>query len=134
MSAPVITHSDPAGFAGQKPTRVRHGVLFAAVTLGIITYIDRVAISQAAPLITRDLGLTATQMGAAFSAFAWGYALFEVPGGWLGDWLGARKVLTRIVIWWSAFTAFTGLAWSHGFRFVVDSLSCSARRRGGLLS
>ncbi|MCZ2154436.1 MAG: MFS transporter, partial [Bryobacterales bacterium] len=95
MSAPAPSFARQAGSRGERPTRVRHGVLFAAVTLGIITYIDRVAISQAAPWITEDLGLTATEMGAAFSAFAWGYALFEVPGGWLGDWLGARRVLTR---------------------------------------
>ncbi len=113
MSARATSFAKPAGSREERPTRVRHGVLLAAVTLGIITYIDRVAISQAAPWITHDLGLTSTEMGAAFSAFAWGYALFEVPGGWLGDWLGARKVLTRIVVWWSAFTAFTGMAWNH---------------------
>lgn len=112
MSASARPSTASARTAGQQPTRVRNGVLFAAVTLAIITYIDRVAISQAAPLMTEDLGFSSTEMGLAFSAFAWGYALFEVPGGWLGDWLGARKVLTRIVIWWSAFTAFTGMAWS----------------------
>jgi sugar phosphate permease len=112
MSAPARPSTASASTAGQPPTRVRNGVLFAAVTLAIVTYIDRVAISQAAPLMTEDLGFSDSEMGLAFAAFAWGYALFEVPGGWLGDWLGARKVLTRIVIWWSAFTAFTGMAWS----------------------
>jgi sugar phosphate permease len=71
-----------------------------------------VAISQAAPVISRELGLSSTQMGSIFSAFAIAYALFEIPGGWMGDWLGARKVLMRIVIWWSAFTALTGYMWS----------------------
>jgi MFS family permease len=73
-------------------------VIVFAVTLAVVTYIDRVCISQAAPLITRDLGLSPVQMGYAFAAFAWAYALFEVPGGWLGDWMGPRRVLMRIVI------------------------------------
>jgi MFS family permease len=60
----------------------------------------------------RDLGLTGVQMGLAFSAFNLGYALFEIPGGFLGDWIGPRKVLTRVVLWWSFFTAATG--WARG--------------------
>ncbi|MDW8129832.1 MAG: MFS transporter [Bryobacterales bacterium] len=95
-----------------KPTRTRHWVVVYAVTLAIITYIDRVCISQAAPLIRRDLGLSAVEMGMAFSAFGIAYALFEIPGGWLGDWLGPRRVLMRIVIWWSFFTAATGWVWN----------------------
>jgi MFS transporter, ACS family, glucarate transporter len=85
--------------------------LFAA-TLAIITYIDRVCIAQAAGEIQRDLGLTKIQMGWAFGAFAWAYALFEIPGGWLGDTIGPRKVLMRVVVWWSFFTAATGWAWN----------------------
>jgi len=90
----------------------RHGVLRFAVTLAIITYVDRVCISQAAPFMQEDLGLTAGQMGLAFSAFAWAYALFEIPGGWLGDRIGPRKVLMRVVILWSVFTAATGFVWN----------------------
>lgn len=58
------------------------------------------------------LGLDAVQMGWAFTAFGWAYALCEVPGGFLGDWLGPRRVLMRIVVWWSFFTAATGWAWN----------------------
>ena len=83
-----------------------------AITLSVITYIDRVCISQAAPIMRRELGLSAVQMGSIFAAFAWAYALFEIPGGWLGDWLGPRRVLMRIVVWWSFFTAATGWAWN----------------------
>lgn len=78
----------------------------------MITYVDRVCISQAAPFIQRDLRLSAAQMGLAFAAFSWAYALFEIPGGWLGDWIGPRKVLMRVVIMWSLFTALTGYAWN----------------------
>lgn len=94
------------------PTRARHVVTMFAVTLAVITYIDRVAISQAAPFISQDLGLSKVQMGWALAAFAWAYAIFEIPGGWLGDRIGPRRVLMRIVIWWSIFTAATGWAWS----------------------
>ena len=91
---------------------IRQRVLGFAVTLAIITYVDRVCISQAAPLIQEELGLTAAQMGMAFSAFAWAYAIFEIPGGWLGDRIGPRKVLMRVVLMWSLFTAATGYAWN----------------------
>jgi ACS family glucarate transporter-like MFS transporter len=96
----------------QTPTRVRHKVITFAVALAVITYIDRVCISQAAPLITRDLGFSKNQMAYVFSAFTLAYALFEIPGGWLGDRMGARRVLMRIVVWWSIFTAATGFAWN----------------------
>ncbi|MGE5486234.1 MAG: MFS transporter [bacterium] len=96
-----------------KPTRTRHWVVAFAVMLAIITYIDRVCISQAESHMRAALGLSKTEMGMVLSAFAWGYALFEIPGGWMGDWLGPRRVLMRIVIWWSFFTAATGYAWSR---------------------
>src|SRR5581483_11472850 len=96
----------------ERPTRVRYWVIVFAVALAIVTYIDRVCISQAGPLIQRDLGLTKVQMGWVFTSFGLAYALFEMPGGYLGDWIGPRKVLMRIVLWWSFFTAATGWAWS----------------------
>ena len=96
----------------EKPTRARYGVIFFAVTLAILSYVNRVAISQAAPDIARDLKFSDVQMGKIFGAFALSYALFEIPSGWLGDWIGPRKVLLRIVLWWSAFTALTGAMWS----------------------
>ena len=94
------------------PSRARYWVIVFAVTLAVITYIDRVCISKAAPLMQQDLGLTKQQMGYAFAAFGWAYALFEIPGGWLGDVIGPRKVLMRVVVMWSAFTAVTGWAWN----------------------
>jgi ACS family glucarate transporter-like MFS transporter len=51
-------------------------------------------------------------MGMVFAAFGWAYALFEMPSGFLGDWMGCRRVLLRIVLWWSFFTAATGWAWN----------------------
>lgn len=96
----------------QEPTRVRYWVVVFAIALSVVTYIDRVCISLAAPFMIKDLHLTQVEMGYAFAAFAWAYSLFEVPGGFLGDWIGPRRVLMRIVIWWSFFTAATGWAWN----------------------
>jgi ACS family glucarate transporter-like MFS transporter len=103
---PVIQH-DVA-----QPANVHRRVLGFATTLAIITYVDRVCISQAAPFIQDELHLTSAQMGLAFSAFAWAYAVFEIPGGWLGDLIGPRKVLLRVVLMWSLFTATTGYVWN----------------------
>jgi MFS transporter, ACS family, glucarate transporter len=104
------------------PTRARYGVVLFAVTLAILSYIDRVAISQAAGPISRDLGLSKSGMGLIFGAFALSYALFEVPSGWLGDWIGPRKVLMRIVLAWSACTAMTGAAWNFVSLWIVRFL------------
>jgi MFS family permease len=92
-----------------RASRIRYRVLAFVCSLSVITYLDRVGISQCAPYITLDLGLTPSQMGLVFMAFGIAYAAFEVPSGWLGDVIGPRKVLTRIVVWWSAFTTLTGL-------------------------
>jgi MFS family permease len=93
-------------------SRSRFILLRLALALSIITFLDRVAISSAALAIRDELHLTAVQIGWVFSAFTFAYAAFEIPSGWLGDVIGPRKVLARIVLWWSAFTAATGLAWN----------------------
>lgn len=95
-----------------QPTRARNKVLWFAILLVIITYIDRVCIANFAPYISADLNLTKQEMGLAFSAFALSYALFEIPTGWLGDRFGPRSAILRIVVWWSFFTAVTGAAWN----------------------
>src|SRR5664280_2884510 len=75
----------------------------------LITYLDRVNISTAAPAISKEFGFDKITMGVIFSAFVWAYALFQVPGGWVSDRFGPRKVLTTIVTYWSIMTAATGL-------------------------
>src|SRR5262249_33472744 len=57
-----------------------------------------------------------------FSAFTLAYSLFEVPSGWLGDVMGPRRVLTRIVLWWSAFTMLTGAARGFGSLLAIRFL------------
>jgi MFS transporter, ACS family, glucarate transporter len=93
--------------------KYRHRVLGLLFLLSIITYIDRVCISVAGPKMQADLHLSPSQWGWVTSLFAASYALFEIPSGALGDRIGPRKVLTRIVLWWSVFTTFTGTVSSY---------------------
>ena len=80
----------------------------------VVTYVDRVNISVTARHMMPAFGLTDQQMGWVFSAFVAGYALFQIPGGWLADRWGARIILTGALIWWSVCTAFTAVvATSH---------------------
>ncbi len=118
--------STPAGSAPSpdlsRPTGARYWVIVFAVSLAVIQYIDRVCISQAMPTIAQEMKLSDGQKGAIFSAFTLAYALFEIPTGWLGDKLGARSVLLRVVLWWSFFTAATGWTWNYASMLVTRFL------------
>ncbi len=105
-----------------RPTRARYGALGFTLVLAAIAYLDRVCISTAAPAIRADLGLSDGQMGYVFSAFTLAYALMEVPAGWLADRFGSRLMLARVVIWWSALTAITGLATGFVSLFLIRLL------------
>src|SRR5512137_646667 len=93
--------------------RYRNRVLTLLFFLSIITYIDRVCIGVASPRMQEELGITPSKWGLVLGAFAISYAAFELPSGALGDRIGPRKVLMRIVLWWSAFTSLTGAATSY---------------------
>jgi MFS transporter, ACS family, glucarate transporter len=110
--ASTVSAKAPSNAATLGHTRVRYKVLAMTMVLGAITYLDRVTISVTRPDVARDLNLSPTQMGYVFSAFYLSYALFEIPTGWWGDRVGTRRVLTRIVCWWSAFTVLTGVAFN----------------------
>lgn len=90
--------------------RSRWGILALLFLVSVVTYLDRVNISVAARQMMPALGLTDLQMGQVFSAFVVGYALCQIPGGWLGDRWGSRVVLTAAIVWWSIFTAMTAVA------------------------
>jgi MFS family permease len=98
------------------------------ITLGVIclmyfvTYIDRVNIGTAGNAIKADLGLTNTELGIAFSAFAYPYALFQIAGGWLGDRYGPRITLLICGAIWSAATMLTGLVGGLASLFAVRLL------------
>ncbi len=93
-----------------EPTHARRSLLSLVFALAVITYLDRLCISAAMPRVAAEFNLTPDQRGWVFSAFTIAYAAFEIPSGWLGDRFGARLTLTRIVLWWSAFTVLTGAA------------------------
>src|SRR5580704_9370577 len=99
-------------------SRTRWYILLLISVMYLITYLDRVNISTAAPVISKEFGFDKITMGAIFSAFVWSYAIFQVPGGWLGDRFGPRRVLTVFVTYWSAMTAATAMATS-GLSFIV---------------
>jgi sugar phosphate permease len=95
-----------------RPTHVRHVVLALTVVAYMITYMDRQILATARPVIRQELGISLVMMGWITFGFRIAYALFQIPGGWLGDRFGARRALALIVTWWSMFTCFTGLAWN----------------------
>ncbi|KZS39308.1 MFS transporter [Aquimarina aggregata] len=103
----------------------RYGFFAGSFFITLLLYIDRVCISSAKEAISTDLTLTDIEMGWVLSAFALGYALFQVPGGALGDKFGVRKVMTIIMITWSLFTSLTGAAWNYVsmlcFRFIFGA-------------
>jgi len=103
--------------SGASISRVRYRILTLIASLSLLTYLDRICISRVQGEIQRDLGLSDIEMGVVFSAFLVGYALFEIPVGWLSDMWGARAVILRIVLWWSLFTALTGAV----FNFLPES-------------
>ena len=97
----------------EEPTRARQIVILFAVTLAIITYVDRICMSQAKLTIQGEFGLSDKQIGWVFSIFTLAYGLFEIPFGWLGDKYGPRIMLLRVVTMWSVFTSATGAAWNY---------------------
>ena len=85
-------------------------ILTMLIILGVVTFLDRINISVAGSSIMKDLNLTPEEWGWVQSAFILSYGLLQVPMGAFGDRHGHRKVLTLIVLWWSLFTALTGMA------------------------
>ena len=85
-------------------------ILTMLVILGMVTFLDRINISVAGSSIMHDLNLSPSEWGWVQSAFILSYGLLQIPMGALGDRFGHRRILAAIVLWWSAFTAFTGLA------------------------
>jgi sugar phosphate permease len=102
----------------ERPSKGRWYVLLLISVMYLITYLDRVNISTAAPEIAKEFGFDKVTMGVIFSAFVWAYAVFQVPGGWLSDRFGPRGVLTGVVAYWSIMTAATAAAFG-GVSFIV---------------
>lgn len=110
------------GPGAARPTRVRHVILWLTVLAYMITYMDRVVISVTGPMIQREFAISDRSWGWVLGSFQIGYALLQIPGGWLGDRFGPRRVLSAVVIWWSSFTALTTVAWSAGSLIAIRFL------------
>jgi MFS family permease len=100
----------------------RYQVLAVLSILSMITFLDRIALSSASGSIMSDLHLSTVQWGWILGVFTLAYGLFEVPTGWLGDKIGGKKVLIRVVIWWSFFTVLTGFSTGFLMLLIVRTL------------
>ncbi|MBI1354672.1 MAG: MFS transporter [Acidobacteria bacterium] len=96
-----------------RPTRIRYTIYLLALLVDMTSYMDRVCISVAAPALEQEFALSKSQMGWVFSIFSLAYFLGQTPWGMLADRLGARNIVAGAIVWWSAFTALTGAAWSY---------------------
>jgi MFS family permease len=94
----------------RKYVKATNVVLFLLCMMYLITYVDRVNISTAAALIKTEFGLSNTQLGLIFSAFAYPYAIFQIVGGWVGDHFGPRRTLFACGLIWAVATVLTGFA------------------------
>lgn len=101
----------------QRVGYARWMVLFLLCSMSFVLYLDRVCISQAIAPIGEQFGLSNTQKSIVLMAFTLAYGLFEMPTGHWGDRYGARRILTRVVVWWSIFTMLT--AGALGFTTLV---------------
>ncbi len=100
--------TDP-GSSDHRRTNVRWVILALLFMMSFVAYVLRTNMSIAGENIMADLGLSKIQLGMVFSAFAWGYAIFQFPGGVFGDRAGSRKALTFIAVLWGILTLATGL-------------------------
>jgi MFS family permease len=96
--------------SGEGKTHIRVWVIAFLCALSFLTYYDRQCIVRAQENIQSSLAISDDQMGLLFGGFWLAYAIFEIPGGWMGDRFGARFTIARIVLAWSLFTALTGAA------------------------
>jgi sugar phosphate permease len=103
--------------------KVRHLILGVMCLLYFVAYIDRVNISVAAPFLRKEFGLSPTELGVVFSAFAYPYAAMQILGGWCADKFGPRLVLAVLSTIWAVATILCGFAWGLTslliFRFVL---------------
>lgn len=106
----------------ERSSNVRWWFAIVFFVIGIVAYMDRSNISVIAPDMMRDLHLDKGQFGLLASFFAAGYALMQVPSGYLAEKFGPRKMLTVTLVWWSAFTILTGIVKNHGLKYTVRFL------------
>ncbi|MEK4198599.1 MFS transporter [Cytobacillus sp. FSL K6-0265] len=92
-----------------KKTKARWLIVLMIFIVTVINYADRATLSIAGPALSSDLGINSVMMGYLFSAFAWSYVLGQIPGGWLLDKFGSKRVYFWSIFLWSLFTFVQGL-------------------------
>lgn len=100
--------TSPAAPLQEKRTAVRYRIVFFLFLLTAINYADRATLSIVGTNVARDLKLDAVAMGYVFSAFAWAYVICQIPGGWLLDRFGSKRVYGWSIALWSVFTLLQG--------------------------
>ena len=111
MNAYSQNHTAAAQAATAVPrSRRRMGILTLLAIGTMINYLDRTVLGIAAPSLTSELGIDAAVMGIVFSAFAWTYALAQIPGGLFLDRFGNKVTYFLSLTLWSLFTLFHGMA------------------------
>jgi ACS family glucarate transporter-like MFS transporter len=104
-----VTQSEPAAQAPVRPTRVRWYVLSILIVASFVAYVLRTNMSVAGEALMDDLGISQVQLGFVLAAFAWGYGIFQFPGGLFSDRFGSRFALTAILVGWGILNVLTGL-------------------------
>lgn len=84
-------------------------VILLMCAVSSISYLERTNVSVVGHLMRPDLGLDAVDLGVAFSAFTFGYAIFQFPAGFLADRFGPRRVLAAALVCWGVFNVLTAL-------------------------
>src|SRR3546814_14333066 len=115
---------------GAARSRVRLGLIFLLFIISAIAFLDRTNISVAGVEMRKEYAIDQVQLGWVFSAFLIGYALFQVPAGWLAARYGPRIVLTGALLWWGVFTAATALLHPAGRAAVLLPAPHRDRTRG----
>lgn len=93
-----------------RPTKRRYFTLLMIFITVVICYVDRANLAVASAHIQEEFGITKTQMGYIFSAFAWTYTLFQIPGGWFLDRVGSKLTYFIAIMGWSVATLLQGFA------------------------
>lgn len=114
--------SSAVNAAKPKTWKARYTVLSLIWLAWLLSFLDRMVMSVSLPFIGKDLNLDTAEQGLIISAFFIGYAAFQIPGGFLADKFGARKIMAIGIAWWSVFTSLTGAVLTLPLMLVVRFL------------
>ena len=119
----------------KKGIPTRYLILLMIFVVTAVNYGDRATLSIAGTEVAKELGLSAVSMGYIFSAFGWAYLLMQIPGGWLLDKFGSKKVYSYSLFFWSLFTFLQGFIYAFYAGLFRSALVSRQRPHcGGLVS